>query len=82
LLLIVFCSKFQHKIYFDTGHSNKRRVSNIQILCYEIISGVLEIILAYHAFPEIILAYHAFTGCEFIIVGLGIKITVQNRKKA
>ena len=33
LLLIAFCHKFKHPLYFDTGRANKRRMIHINTLC-------------------------------------------------
>ena len=54
LLLISFCNKFKHPLYFDTGHSNKRRMMHIQTLCEKYAKDI----------PDTILAYHALTGCD------------------
>ncbi|GFR68590.1 hypothetical protein ElyMa_002025600 [Elysia marginata] len=54
LLLIAFCQKYTHPIYFDTGMGNKRKMIHIQTLCQKIEQDVLDSILG----------LNAFTGCD------------------
>ena len=53
LLLIAFCHKFKHPLYFDTGSANKRRMIHINILCQ-----------MHKDIQDNILGLHAFTGCD------------------
>ena len=53
LLLIAFCHKFKHPLYFDTGRANKRRMIHINTLC-EIHKDI----------QDSILCLHAFTACD------------------
>ena len=54
LLLIAFCHKCTHQLYFDTGVGNKRRMIHIQTLCQKIDKDI----------QDCILGLHAFTGCD------------------
>ncbi|GFR79485.1 DNA damage-inducible protein DIN7 [Elysia marginata] len=54
LVLIAFCQKYTHPIYFDTGMGNKRKMIHTQTLCEKIEQDVLDSILG----------LHAFTGCD------------------
>lgn len=54
LLLIAFCQKYTHPLYFDTGMGNKRKMIHIQTLCQKIEQDV----------QDSILGLHAFTGCD------------------
>ena len=56
ILLLSYCHKFKHHLYFDTGNSNKRRIIHIQALCEKIKREI----------QERILGLHAFTGCDSI----------------
>ena len=49
LLLIAFCDKFKHPLYFDTRSANKRRMIHINILC-QIHKDIQDSILGLHAF--------------------------------
>ena len=51
LLLIAFCHKFKHQLYFDTGSANKRRMIHINTLC-QIQRDIQESILGLHAFTD------------------------------
>ena len=54
ILLLTFCHKFCHPLYFDTGSGNKRRILHIQTLCVIINRDILDSLLG----------LHAFTGCD------------------
>ena len=54
LLLIAFCQKHTHPLYFDTGTGNKRKRINIQTLCQKTDKDV----------QDAILGMRAFTGCD------------------
>ena len=56
ILLLSFCQRFNHPLYFDTGNSNKRRMIHIQTLSEKIKREI----------QESILGLHAFTGCDSI----------------
>ena len=53
LLLLAFCNKFKHPLYFDTGSANKRRMIHINTLSEK-----------YEDIKDSILGLHAFTGCD------------------
>ena len=54
LLLLSYCNLFIHPLYFDTGHSNKRRIIHMQTLVTALPKDI----------PDIILAFHSFTDCD------------------
>ena len=54
ILLIHFCTEINHKIYFDTGFGNKRRLISINNILDKLGKE----------FSKCLVGFHAFTGCD------------------